>query len=159
MAAKPPEKPGEVKVVTRNRKARFEYHIIETLEAGLVLTGSEVKSIRDGNVNIQDAFARIENGEAFLYGMEIAKYPFANILNHEPKRTRKLLLNKSEIRKLQVQLMEKGLTIVPLALLFRRGLAKLELAVGRGKKLYDKREDMKKREATRDIERSSSRRR
>ncbi len=159
MAAKPPEKPEEVKIVTRNRKARFEYHIIETLEAGLVLTGSEVKSIRDGNVNIQDAFARIEDGEAFLYGMEIAKYPFANILNHEPKRTRKLLLNRSEIRKLQVQLMEKGLTIIPLALLFRRGLAKLELAVGRGKKLFDKREDMKKREATRDIERSSSRRR
>ncbi len=158
MAVKPPEKPGDVKVVARNRKARFEYSILETLEAGLVLTGSEVKSIRDGNVNITDAFARVEDGEAFLYGMEIAKYPFANILNHEPKRTRKLLLNKSEIRKLQVQLMEKGLTIVPLALLFRRGLAKLEIGVGRGKKLFDKREDLKKREANRDIERSTSRR-
>lgn len=157
MAARPPEKPGDVKVVTRNKKARFEYHILDTLEAGLVLTGSEVKSIRDGNVNIHDAFARIEDDEAWLYGMEIAKYPFANILNHEPKRTRKLLLKKSEIRKLKAQLMEKGLTIVPLALLFRRGLAKLEIGIGRGKKLFDKREDMKKRDAVRDIERASSR--
>lgn len=157
MAAKPPEKPGDVKAVSRNKRARFEFHILDTVEAGLVLTGSEVKSIRDGNVNIQDAFARIENGEAFLYNMEIAKYPFANILNHEPKRTRKLLLKKSEIRKMNAQLMEKGLTIVPLTLLFRRGLAKLELGVGRGKKLFDKREDMKKREATRDIERASTR--
>ncbi|MCC6739170.1 MAG: SsrA-binding protein SmpB [Planctomycetia bacterium] len=157
MAARPPEKPGDVKVVTRNKKARFEYHILDTLEAGLVLTGSEVKSIRDGNVNIHDAFARIEDDEAWVYGMEIAKYPFANILNHEPKRTRKLLLKKPEIRKLKAQLMEKGLTIVPLALLFRRGLAKLEIGVGRGKKLFDKREDMKKRDAVRDIERASSR--
>lgn len=157
MPARPPEKPGDVKVVTRNKKARFEYHILDTLEAGLVLTGSEVKSIRDGNVNIHDAFARIEDDEAWVYGMEIAKYPFANILNHEPKRTRKLLLKKSEIRKLKSQLMEKGLTIVPLALLFRRGLAKLEIGVGRGKKLFDKREDMKKRDAARDIQRATSR--
>lgn len=157
MPAKPPEKPGDVKVVTRNKRARFEYHILDSLEAGLVLTGSEVKSIRDGNVNIHDAFARVEDGEAFVYGMEIAKYPFANILNHEPKRTRKLLLKKSEIRKIQAQLMEKGLTVVPLALLFRRGLAKLEIGVGRGKKLFDKRDDMKKRDAQRDIDRASSR--
>jgi SsrA-binding protein len=156
MPPRPPEKPGDVKIVTRNKRARFEYHILDTVEAGLVLTGSEVKSIRDGNVNIHDAFARVEDGEAFVYGMEIAKYPFANILNHEPKRTRKLLLKKSEIRKLQVQLMEKGLTIVPLTLLFRRGLAKLELGVGRGKKLFDKREDLKKREAQRDIDRASA---
>jgi SsrA-binding protein len=154
---KPPEKEGDVKVVSRNKKARFEYFIIDTCEAGLVLTGSEVKSIRDGNVNIHDAYAKIENGEAFVHGMEIAKYPFANLLNHEPKRARKLLLKKSEIRKLQSQLMEKGLTIVPLTLLFRRGLAKLELAVGKGKKLWDKRDDLKKREATRDIERAGNR--
>ncbi len=154
---KPPELPEDVKIVSRNKKARFEYHIIDSVEAGLVLVGSEVKSIRDGNSNITDAFARIQDGEAWLYGMEIAKYPFANILNHEPKRVRKLLLKKSEIRKLEVQLMEKGLTIIPLALLFRRGLAKIELGVGRGKKLFDKRDDMKKRDAVRDIQRASSR--
>jgi SsrA-binding protein len=154
---KPPENPDDVKIVMRNKKARFEYSIIDTVEAGIVLMGSEVKSIRDGNSNITDAYARIEDGEAWLYGMEIAKYPFANILNHEPKRTRKLLLKKSEIRKLEVQLMEKGLTIVPLALLFRRGLAKLEIGVGRGKKLFDKRDDMKKRDSLRDIQRATSR--
>ena len=157
MPQKPPERPNEVKLVTRNKKARFEYFILDTVEAGLVLVGSEVKSIRDGNVNIQDAFARVENGEVWLYNMEIAKYPFANILNHEPKRLRKLLLKKPEIRRLQAQMMEKGLTNIPLALIFRRGLAKLELGVGRGKKLFDKREDMKKRESMRDIERASSR--
>ena len=157
MPAKPPERPNDVKLVTRNKKARFEYHIIDTVEAGMVLMGSEVKSIRDGQVNIADAFARVDDGEVWVHNMEISKYPFANILNHEPKRPRKLLLKKSEIRKLHSQLMEKGLTIIPLALLFRRGLAKLELGVGRGKKLFDKREDLKKREAKRDIERASSR--
>lgn len=158
MHKKPEEKPGEVvKIVARNRRARFEYAIIDTVEAGLVLVGSEVKSIRDGNVVITEAFARVDDGEAWLYNMEIATYPFANILNHEPRRTRKLLLKASEIRKLSVQLMEKGLTIIPLTLLFRRGLAKLELGVGRGKKLYDKRESLKKRDSVRDIQREGSR--
>lgn len=157
MHLKPPEEPGDVKIITRNRRARFEYTITDTYEAGIVLVGSEVKSIRDGNVNIQDAFARVEDGECVLYGMEIAHYVYANILNHDPKRTRKLLLKKSEINKLWTATGERGLTIVPLALLFRRGLVKIEIGVAKGKKLFDKRESSKKREAVRDIERSSSR--
>ncbi|NUN48412.1 MAG: SsrA-binding protein SmpB [Candidatus Brocadiae bacterium] len=157
MPRKPPEKPDDVKVIARNRRARFEYTILDTVEAGLVLKGSEVKSIRAGNVQIQGAFARVEDGEAWLYEMEVAEYVYANLQNHEPKRVRKLLLRKPELRKLQAQMMEKGLTIVALALLFRRGLVKIELGVGRGKKLFDKREDLKKREAKRDIERSGRR--
>lgn len=156
-ARKPPEKPDEVKVVTRNRRARHEFFILETVEAGLVLFGSEVKSIRDGNVNIQDAYATIDEGEAFVHNLEIAQYPFATIINHMPKRSRKLLLNKAEINKLAVKVHERGLTLIPLTLLWRRGLVKLELGLAKGKKMFDKRDELKKREAQRDIERSTSR--
>lgn len=157
MARKPPDKPDEVKVVTRNKRARHEFFILETVEAGLVLYGSEVKSIRDGNVNIQDAYATVDEGEAYVHNLEIAQYPFATIVNHMPKRSRKLLLNRAEIDRLAVKIHERGLTLIPLTLLWRRGLAKLELGLAKGKKLYDKRDDLKKREAQRDIERASSR--
>jgi SsrA-binding protein len=144
----------KVKLVQRNKKAYFNYEIAEKLEAGLVLKGSEVKSIRDGKVSIAEAYARMKNGEVWVVGMDVAPYPQAGPYNnHEPRRPRKLLLHRSEIRKLAGKIQQKGLTLVPLALYFKDGYAKLEIGVARGKKQYDKRQTIKDREADRDLRR------
>ncbi|MGI6713220.1 MAG: SsrA-binding protein SmpB [Bacillota bacterium] len=143
-----------IKIVTDNRKARHDYEILETYEAGIALQGTEVKSLRAGKANLKDAFARIENGEIFLYNMHISPYEQGNRFNHDPKRTRKLLMHKYEINKLFGAVREKGLTLVPLKVYFSRGRAKVELALAKGKKLYDKREDLAKKDAKRDMEKA-----
>jgi len=133
------------KVVASNRKARHEFEILETFEAGLVLRGPEVKSLREGKVGFQDAFARIEGGEVWLHSLHISPYEQANRYNEDPLRARKLLLNRQEIRRLVGRVEEKGLTLVPLQIYFRRGYAKVTLALARGRKLYDKREKLKRK--------------
>lgn len=144
---------NDIKVIADNRKARHDYHIEETFEAGMVLTGTEVKSLRAGRANLRDSYAAVENGELFLYNMHISPYTHGNMFNHDPKRTRKLLMHKREIMRLLGQTQEKGYTLVPLRVYFRRGIAKLELALARGKKLYDKREAIARRDERRRIER------
>lgn len=144
----------QVEPVCSNRKARHRYDLLDTLECGVVLTGSEVKSLRDGKVSLDEAYARVRDGELWLIGCDIAVYPQANLMNHEPKRTRKLLLHRRELRKFADTADHKGLTLVPLSMYFRRGLAKVEIAIGKGKKLHDKRETMKKTEAKKDIRRA-----
>ena len=133
-----------------NRQARHNYFIEETYEAGLMLLGSEVKSLRDGKANLTDSYARIQKGEAFLVNAHVSHYPGANQFNHEPTRTRKLLLHAREIERLTGKTKERGLTLVPLRLYFKEGKAKVELGLARGKKLYDKRETERKREADRE---------
>ena len=145
---------AERKLITNNKKARHDYFIEEEYEAGLVLTGTEIKSIRAGGANLRDSFAKVENGEVFVYNMNISPYDQGNRYNPDPKRPKKLLLHKKEIRKLIGYISREGLTLVPLDVyLDARGRAKMTLAVARGKKLYDKREDMAKRDAARDIDR------
>ena len=138
-------------MIVENRRARFEYHILESLEAGLVLTGTEVKAIRGGGVSLSEAYARIRDGEAWLLGMHVPPYKQGSFSNSEPNRPRKLLLHKEEIARLQSRVGEKGLTIVPLRLYFTRGMAKVQLGVARGKKLWDKRADAAKRDVEREI--------
>jgi|ERR1041384_6812501 SsrA-binding protein len=153
MAEKEKEKSG-IKIIQRNKKAFFNYEIVEKMEAGIVLQGSEVKSIRDGKVTIHDAYARVKNEEVWVIGMDVALYPQAGPYNnHIPRQARKLLLHKREIRRLIGKTKEKGLTLVPLALYFKDGLAKLEIGLARGKKQYDKRHAIKEREAKRDLRR------
>lgn len=139
--------------VIRNRKARHEYHVLETWEAGVVLRGTEVKSLRQGRANLQDAFARVDGSELWLYNLHISPYEAGNRFNHDPLRPRKLLLHRQQIRKLIGQVEQKGLTLVPLEIYFTRGIAKVSLALVRGKKLHDKREDLRKRDAEREMER------
>jgi SsrA-binding protein len=146
--------PSEEKVICVNRKARHEYFIEETYEAGIVLQGSEVKSLRDGKANLVDSYARIMRGECILLNAHINPYTAANRYNHEPTRTRKLLLHKREILRLSGKVREKGLTLVALRLYFKNGRAKVELGLARGKKLYDKRETLRKKAAQREVERS-----
>jgi SsrA-binding protein len=147
--------PGEEeKSVCVNRRARHDYFIEETYEAGLVLRGSEVKSLREGKANLKDSHARILKGEAFLLNAHISPYAAANQFNHEPTRTRKLLLHKKEIRRLSGKVKERGLTLIPLRLYFKSGRAKVELGLARGKKLYDKRESLRRKVAQREVERS-----
>ncbi|MCL5774070.1 MAG: SsrA-binding protein SmpB [Firmicutes bacterium] len=146
--------PEGEKNITVNRKARSQYIILDTLEAGIVLVGSEVKSLRDGKVNLLDSYARILKDEVWLFNSHISPYDQASSFNHEPKRQRKLLLNKSEIRKLAGIVSDKGITLVPLRMYFRRGKVKVELALARGKKLYDKREALAEKDAKRQIERA-----
>ncbi len=134
------------RTLVSNRRARFEYEILEKLDAGISLLGSEVKSIRNGKANIQESYADIRDGEVFLIGAHISPYEQAGRFNHDPVRNRKLLLKANEIKRLSGKVMEKGLTLIPLRLYTRGHLIKLELGVGRGKKLYDKRETIKKRE-------------
>ena len=134
-----------------NRKAKFEYEILDKFEAGIVLTGTEIKSIRNGNANIKDSYAIIKNGEVFLLNMFISEYKEGNIFNHEETRTRKLLLHKNEIRKINDKIKIKGLTIVPLKVYFVRGKAKVEIAIARGKHTYDKKETIKQRDIDREI--------
>jgi SsrA-binding protein len=141
-------------VVCVNRQARHNYFIEEVYEAGLVLLGSEVKSLRDGKANLKDSYARIQKGEAFLVNAHVSPYPGANRFNHEPTRTRKLLLHQREIERLTGKTKEKGLTLIPLKLYFKGGRAKVELGLARGKKLYDKRETLKRKMADREVERS-----
>lgn len=146
------------KTITVNRKAYHDYHIEESVEAGLVLTGTEIKSIRAGRVNLRDAYARSEKGELWLLGAHIAQYPGGNRYNHEPKRPRKLLLHRRQIAELSGAVMRKGLTIVPLKLYLKNGIAKVELGLARGKKVYDKREALALRDAQRQIEHAFSQR-
>lgn len=147
------EKTG-TKVAATNRKAHHEYFILETMEAGIALTGTEVKSLRQGKANLNDAFARVDQGECILYDMHISPYDFGNRFNPDPKRPRKILLHKREIMKLHSEIKEKGLTLIPLKVYFTRGMAKVELGLAKGKKLYDKRDDMAKKEAKRRIDRA-----
>ena len=142
------------KIIVSNRKARHEYHILEAMEAGIVLQGTEVKSLREGKANLHDAFARFDGSELWLHNLHISPYDAGNRYNHDPLRPRKLLLHRNELRKLIGKVEQKGLTLVPLDLHFRRGNAKVDLALVKGKKLHDKRETMKERVATREAERA-----
>jgi SsrA-binding protein len=144
--------------VARNPRATHDYHILETWEAGLVLTGTEVKSLRSGKASIKEGFARLSGGEVFLEGVNITPYEQGNRYNHDPVRSRKLLLNRREIERLIGAVEQKGLTLVPLELYFRNGKAKVTLALGRGKKYHDRREDLKKRDAEREVARALSHR-
>ncbi len=138
--------------ITVNRKAKHEYHILSTYEAGIVLLGTEVKALRQNKANLQDGYATLKNGEVWLVGVHIGVYDFGNINNHDPLRERKLLLNKKEIRKIKNQIDVKGNTLIPLRMYFSNGKVKIELGVAKGKKSYDKREDIKKRDIQRDLE-------
>lgn len=141
-------------LVATNREARHNYHILESVEAGIELKGAEVKSLREHRANLKDSFARVEENELYLYNMHVSPYPQAGKFNPDPKRRRKLLLHKSEIKRLLGQLTQKGLTLIPLKLYFKRGIAKVELALAKGKKLYDKREAIRRREAERELRRA-----
>lgn len=144
---------NNVKVMSTNRKAKFEYFIEETIEAGIALKGTEVKSIRQGKCNIKDGYAQIIDGEVYLFNVHISPYEQGNIYNQDPVRTRKLLLHRREIRKLTGYISQKGYTLVPLTIYIKDGLVKVEIGVARGKKLYDKREDIAKKDAERRIQR------
>jgi SsrA-binding protein len=146
-----PQKPdsGE-KLIASNKKALHDYFVVQKVEAGLVLTGTELKSLRDGKANLKDAYVIFKNGEAFLFGAHISPYSHGNLQNHDPERTRKLLLHRRELDKLHVQTAEKGLSIVPLRLYFKGSRVKAEIAVVRGKKQFDKRETERTREADRE---------
>jgi len=146
------------KLVASNRKARHDYSILDVFEAGIALTGTEVKSLRAGRASLVDAFAQEKDGEIFLHGMHVAEYAQGTWTNHEPRRTRKLLLTRHEIARLIGKLKESGLTLVPLSLYFSDGWAKVELGLARGKKSYDKRQDLAKRDADREIARVAGRR-
>ena len=146
------------KVVASNRKARHDYSILDTYEAGMALTGTEVKSLRAGRASLTDAFGHESNGEIFLHGFHIPEYTQGTWTNHEPRRTRKLLLHREEIRKIQGKLRDEGITLVPLQVYFQNGYAKVELALARGKKSYDKRQDLATRDAQREITRALGRR-
>ncbi|HEU0015066.1 MAG TPA: SsrA-binding protein SmpB [Longimicrobium sp.] len=143
------------KIVAQNRKARHEYHILDTWETGMVLQGTEVKSLRQGKANLADAYARLDRGELWLYNLHISPYEQGNRFNHDPLRPRKLLMHTSELRKLVGQVEQKGLTLVPLDIHFTRGIAKVNLALVRGKKLHDKRETLRERAEQRDAQRAA----
>lgn len=145
---------GEGKVIAQNKKARHDYFIEETYEAGMVLLGTEIKAIRAGRVNLKDSFARIRNGELFVHNMHVSPYEQGNIHNHDPLRTRKLLLHRKQINTLIGETKEAGYSIVPLKIYLKDGYAKMLIGLAKGKKKYDKREDLKQKEAKRDIERA-----
>ena len=149
-----PAKNQSIKIVAENRRARHDYHIHETFEAGIVLTGTEIKSLRGGRANLTDSYARIENGELFLISAHISPYEQGNRFNHEPRRNRKLLMHKSEILRLLGQTREKGYTLVPWKIYLSHGLAKVELALASGKDLYDKRQSAAEKDAKREVERT-----
>ena len=138
---------NQTTIIAKNPTARHNYTIIDTIEAGIVLTGTEIKSIRNGRANLKDSYAGIKNGEVFIYSMHISPYEHGNIFNKNPLRDRKLLLNKREILKLDGMISKKGYTLVPISLYFKKNKVKVELGVGKGKKLYDKREDLKKKDS------------
>ncbi len=147
---------GGIKILASNRKARHDYFIEDTIEAGIALKGTEVKSVRQGKLNLKDSYASVDNGEIYLNNMHISPYEQGNIYNVDPVRKRKLLLHKREIHKLNQEITLKGLTLVPLAVYLKDGKVKVELAVARGKKLYDKREDIAKKDAMRRMEQQAS---
>ena len=143
-----------IKIIAKNRKARHDYHIDEEFEAGMVLKGTEVKSLRLGRANLKDSYARIKNGEVFVHQMHINPYPFAYYDNHDPLRPRKLLLHKREIKRLYGKVNEKGLTLIPLKMYFKNGKAKISIALAKGKRKYDKRDAIRRREEQREMERT-----
>jgi SsrA-binding protein len=143
----------KIKIVATNRKASHEYFLLERFEAGIALQGSEIKSIRAGQISLAEAFVRIDGREAWLEDAHIAPYEQASLYNHEPRRSRKLLLHRAEIRRLFMQVRQKGVTIVPIKIYLKDGRAKLEIAVAKGKKLYDKRQEIAKRDTEREIQR------
>ncbi len=143
-----------IRIICQNKKARHDYEIVETYEAGIALKGTEVKSLRMGKANLKDSYARIKSGEVYLIGTHISPYPFANYNNHAPLRDRKLLLRKQEIRKLLGKTKERGLTLVPLRLYFRNGRVKVELALAKGKRLFDKRETLRRKTIEREAQRA-----
>jgi len=145
-------------LVAQNRKARHDYHIEDTFEAGLVLTGTEVKSLREGRASLVDGYAAVKDGEVWLHNVHIPEYTQGTWTNHEPRRVRKLLLHRDQIRKINAKTQETGLTVVPLAIYFKDGYAKVEIGVARGKKSYDKRHSLAEREAKRDADRAMARR-
>ncbi|MGI8315589.1 SsrA-binding protein SmpB [Halobacillus mangrovi] len=145
---------GHGKTIAQNKKARHDFSIEETFEAGIVLQGTEIKSIRNGRINLKDSFARVNNGEVFLHNMHISPYEQGNIYNHDPTRARKLLLHRKEINQLIGQTQQKGYSLVPLKVYIKNGVAKVLLGVGRGKKKYDKREDLKRKQQKREIDRA-----
>ena len=147
---------GGIKILASNRKARHDYFIEDTIEAGIALKGTEVKSVRQGKLNLKDSYASVDNGEIYLNNMHISPYEQGNIYNVDPVRKRKLLLHKREIRKLNQEITLKGLTLVPIAVYLKDGKVKVELAVARGKKLYDKREDIAKKDAMRRMKQQAS---
>ena len=147
------------KVIASNRRARHEYHIEDVVEAGLVLTGTEVKSLRAGRASLVDGFAQVSDHEVWLHGVHIPEYTQGTWTNHEPRRTRKLLLHRKEIDRLASTTAERGLTLIPLSMYFKDGKVKVELALARGKRTYDKRQDLAKREAAREMDRALKRRR
>lgn len=149
----------EVQVIARNKRAFHEYEVLDRLECGLKLVGTEVKSMRDGHVSLEDSYAKLEDGEVWLIGSDIPEYAMGNRLNHKPKRPRKLLLRRSEIEKFAGKASQRGFTLVPLRLYFKQGLAKVELAVARGKQAHDKRQATKKAESDREIRRAIAQRR
>lgn len=148
------DKKPNIKILSRNRKASFEYELFERVECGIILLGTEVKSLRDGNGRIDEAYARCDDGEVWLLGAEIAEYKLGTHANHKPKRPRQLLLHKREIAKLATKMKQSGFTLVPTQLYFKNGKAKLEIALAKGKKLYDKRESLKKADAKREMDRA-----
>lgn len=145
-----PTKTNE-KIIAQNKRATLDYFIVETYECGIVLTGTEIKSIRVGKVSLQDSFCYIKKGEIFINGLNISKYDFGNIFNHDPGRTKKLLLHKAEILKIENKITKDGYTIIPLRVVLRKNLAKVDIAIAKGKKLYDKREDLKKKIIEREL--------
>lgn len=145
--------------ICRNRRAKHDYELSDAVECGIVLVGTEVKSLRQGHAELDEAYAKIDDGELWLVGCEIPEYAFGNRLNHTPKRQRKLLLHRREIRKLETHGEQRGHTIVPLQMYFKNGRAKVEIAVGRGKQSYDKRQSLKKSEAKREIDRAMAKKR
>lgn len=147
------------KIIARNRRARHDYHIEDVVEAGLVLTGTEVKSLRAGRASLADGFGQISDHEAWLHNVHIPEYTQGTWTNHEPRRTRKMLMHRKEIDKLASATAERGLTLVPLSLYFKDGKAKVELALARGKRTYDKRHDLARRDAAREVDRALRRRR
>lgn len=156
-ANKPPkteEKEERRESIAKNRRARFDYTILDTWEAGIVLTGSEVKSLRDGKANITDAYAILKDGEVYLLNLHVSPYEKASFFNHEPTRTRKLLLHKKEIKKLIGSVERQGLTLIPLELYFKRGRAKVAIALGKGKQSHDKRADLKRKDDEREMQRA-----
>lgn len=144
---------NHTKIISENRKARFNYFIVDEFEVGIVLLGTEVKSLRTGLAHLKDAYAQIKNGEVFVYQMHIGAYPFAHYGNHNPQRPRKLLLHKSEIKRLYGKVNEKGFSLIPLKLYFKKGKAKMTLALAKGKRKYDKRETIRRRDEKRDFDR------
>jgi len=159
MADKKKKEDEGIQVICRNRRATHEYHIFDTLECGIVLTGTEVKSLREAAGSLEDAYARIQGREVWLIGSDIPEYSMGNRLNHKPKRPRKLLLHRREIAKFAEKASQRGFTLVPLRMYFKAGRAKVELAVARGKQFHDKRQDQKKADAQKEIKRAMARRR